>query len=69
MQTECMKLQLGDRNLSILAYSWKTRPRMGVRFDILDGEGILLKNCGATDVLGFLAKEILTKLESMVVDV
>lgn len=62
----CIELKLNGRTIDIHAFSWKTDRHNRVRFDAWEGESVLLANTSDTDVVGFLVKEILAALASVV---
>ena len=66
MTNQIIKLQIGDRKIEVGAYTWKQRPN-SVRFDITESNGrVLYIDAGSTEALGWLAKELLEALESIV---
>jgi hypothetical protein len=72
-ELECIKMQAGGRTIRVTAFTWKTDRHKRVRFNIYEvhegaeaGESTLCLNADDTDVLGFLAKEIVSALGNIV---
>ena len=64
-ELECVKMQLGDTEIRITAYTWKTDRHKRMRFDVWDGESAIISNADRHEVLGFVAEAILLTLKSI----
>ena len=65
--TKALELILADgTRFKIEAYTWKTFPRKGVRFDIYEGDELSITNCDLHDVLGFITAQSIDQLRRMV---
>lgn len=64
-ELECIKIQLPGMDLRITAYTWKIDRHKRMRFDVWDGESMVISNADRHEVLGFLAELILSVMKSI----